>query len=118
MDRNEQLWLGRGETLGRLLSESRRAPADPVTRRPAEPRPAVDPFADPLEAARFSASIALAMRNGAMDKAKEARAEAMRAAFRWVACNVKRWFSARPLAAPMPAPVRQGFRNTRQPNSQ
>jgi hypothetical protein len=115
MDRKEMLWVGRGEALGRLLSESPRAPSRPAVLRPTERRPTVDRFADPLEAARFSASIALAMRNGADDMAKEARADAMRAAFRWLVRTVRAGLKARPMTgkarAPIPAPVsmrRQG----------
>jgi hypothetical protein len=105
MDSKEKLWLSRGEALGRILSGSQRVRPRLVENRPAENRSAIDRFADPLEAARFSASIALAMRNGSLCNAKDLRAEAMRAGFRWLVRAVKRRSAARPLAAPMPAPV-------------
>jgi len=115
MDSKDKLWLSRGEALGRVLSESGRVRPRPVENRPAENRSAVDRFADPLEAARFSASIALAMRNGALCRAKDVRTEAIRAGFRWLVRAVKRRSAARPLAAPQlaPVPIRQRTRKGR-----
>lgn len=106
MDSKDVLWLSRGEALGRLLSENRRVPPSLAEAHPVEFRPTIDPLADPLEAARFSASIALAMRNGALRKGKEARAAAMRAAFHGLMRALRRPFAGQPgttVATPMPA---------------
>ena len=100
MDSKDKLWLSRGEALGRVLSESGRAQS-----RRAKTRPPVDRLADPVEAARFSASIALAMRNGALRNAKDLRADAMRAGFRWLMRALKRWFTARPRTGRSGAPM-------------
>jgi len=113
MDSKDMLWLSRGQALGRLLSENRRVPPSPAEAHPVECRPTIDPLADPLEAARFSASIALAMRNGALRKGKEARAEAMRAAFRGMGRALGRCFASRSHGTLAPAPVRRSSFNGR-----
>jgi hypothetical protein len=115
MDSKDKLWLSRGESLGRVLSECQRVRPHLVENRPAENRSAVGRFADPLDAARSGASIALAMRKGALCNAKDIRAEAMRAGFRWLVRAVKRRLAPRPHAAPVPIPVpiRLGMRKGR-----
>ena len=110
MDSKDKLWLSRGESLGRILSESQR-----VCSRPKMTGPTGGRLADPLETARSSASIALAMRNGTTRDAKDIRAEAMRAGVRWLLRAMKRRFAPRPHAAPVaiPVPIRRGVRNRR-----
>lgn len=115
MDSKDKLWLSRGESLGRLLSESQRVRPRRAEGRPTRTGPTVDQFADPHDAARYSASIALAMRNGTTRDAKDIRAEAMRAGVRWLLRAMKRRFATRPHAAPVaiPVPIRRGVRNRR-----
>lgn len=81
MDRKHSLWVERGVALGVLLSKLGR-----LLQSPADPRPTMDFPADARDAARRSAEIAVAMRNG-----REIRSETLGIAVR----RVSRFFRRR-----------------------
>ena len=95
MDHNHALWVERGYALGDLLIR-----IGNVFSRPAERRPVLDFPADARDAARYSAEIALAMRNG-----RQLRSETLRGGPRRLSRFFQRLVEVEPLPGAVVIPL-------------